>query len=66
MFLSTMNPLLKLALDLGPLLVFFGGNSYFGIFVATGMFMVAATASLAASYAIARRIPPMLIVTCAP
>lgn len=58
-----MNPLLKLALDLGPLLVFFIGNSQFGIFVATGMFMAAVIISLAITYAIARRISPMPIVT---
>jgi intracellular septation protein len=58
-----MNPLLKLVLDLGPLLVFFIGNSYFGIFAATGMFMVAVLLSLAITYAIARRISPMPIVT---
>jgi intracellular septation protein len=58
-----MNPLLKLALDLGPLLVFFIGNSQFGIFPATGMFMVAVVVSLAITYAIARRISPMPIVT---
>ena len=58
-----MNPLLKLVLDLGPLLVFFAGNSYFGIFIATGMFMAAVLVSLAITYAIARRISPMPIVT---
>jgi intracellular septation protein len=58
-----MNPLLKLVLDLGPLLVFFIGNSQFGIFVATGMFMTAVIVSLAVTYAIARRISPMPIVT---
>jgi intracellular septation protein len=58
-----MNPLLKLALDLGPLLVFFVGNSQFGIFPATAMFMVAVLVSLAVTYAIARRISPMPIVT---
>jgi intracellular septation protein len=63
MFPAIMNPLLKLALDLGPLLVFFTGNYYFDIFIATGMFMVAVLASLAITYAIARRISPMPIVT---
>lgn len=58
-----MNPLLKLVLDLGPLVVFFIGNSQFGIFVATGMFMAAVIISLAVTYAIARRISPMPIVT---
>jgi intracellular septation protein len=63
MFRRTMHPLLKFALDLGPLLVFFIGNSYFGIFPATAMFMVAVTLSLAITYAIAKRISPMPIVT---
>jgi intracellular septation protein len=63
MFLPTMNPLLKLALDLGPLLVFFIGNAYFGIFPATAMFMVAVIVSLAIMYAVARRFSPMPIVT---
>lgn len=63
MFPTTMNPLLKLALDLGPLLVFFIGNAYFGIFPATAMFMVAVIVSLAIMYAVARRFSPMPIVT---
>ena len=63
MFRRTMHPLLKFALDLGPLLVFFIGNSYFGIFPATAMFMVAVTLSLAITFAIANRISPMPIVT---
>jgi len=58
-----MNPLLKLALDLGPLLVFFIGNSQFGIFPATGMFMVAMLLSMTASYVVAKRISPMLLVS---
>lgn len=58
-----MNPLLKLVLDLGPLMVFFIGNSQFGIFVATGMFMAAVIVSLVITYAIARRISPMPIIT---
>jgi intracellular septation protein len=58
-----MNPLLKLALDLGPLLVFFIGNSQFGIFPATGMFMVAMLLSMTACYFITKRVSPMLLVT---
>lgn len=58
-----MNPLLKLAVDLGPLVVFFLGNSYFGIYIATGMFMVATLISLAISYAIEKKLSPMPIVT---
>lgn len=58
-----MNPLLKLVLDLGPLLVFFIGNSQFGIFPATGMFMVAMLVSMAVSYAVVKRVSPMLLVS---
>ncbi len=58
-----MNPLLKLALDLGPLAVFFTGNAYFGIMPATGMFMVATILSLGVSYSIEKKLSPMPIVT---
>lgn len=58
-----MNPLMKLAVDLGPLVVFFLGNSYFGIFYATAMFMAATVASLSISYSIERKLSPMPIVT---
>ena len=34
-----LNPGLKLALDVGPLLLFFIANQRFGIFAATGVFM---------------------------
>lgn len=58
-----MNPLLKLALELGPLVVFFIGNSQFGIFNATMAFMAATTASLGVSYALTRTIPTMPLVS---
>ena len=57
------NPLLKLALDLGPLLVFFAANARFGIFVATATFMVTIVAALAVSYALTRHLPIMPLVT---
>ncbi len=38
---AEINPLLKLALDLGPLLLFFFANARWGIFAATGAFMAA-------------------------
>jgi intracellular septation protein len=53
----------RFALDLGPLLVFFGSFQLLGIFVATALFMVAVLASLAAGYAIERRLLPMPLVT---
>src|SRR5262249_18061292 len=79
-----LNPLLKLVLDLGPLLLFFLANSrpalflpllspilpaYIGsggrsgIFVATGVFMVAVVVALAVSYALTRHLPVMPLVT---
>jgi intracellular septation protein len=77
-----LNPWLKLALDLGPLLLFFFANAKpalfepwvaplipaavatgerAGIFVATGVFMIAILAALAVSYALTRRLPLMAI-----
>jgi intracellular septation protein len=58
-----LNPLLKLALDLGPLALFFFANSHYGIFVATGSFMVAVLAALAISYVLTRHLPIMPVVT---
>ncbi|WP_321345642.1 septation protein A [Breoghania sp.] len=73
-----MNPLLKLALELGPLGVFFFANARgaqlaetfpalaaFGgpIFVATAAFMVAITVSLVVSYVMTRHLPIMPLVT---
>jgi intracellular septation protein len=58
-----LNPMLKLALDLGPLVLFFVANARFGIFAATGTFMVAAVGSLIASYVMIRRWPIMPVVT---
>jgi intracellular septation protein len=58
-----LNPFLKLALDLGPLLLFFFANSRFDIFVATATFMVAIVVAMAVSYALTRHFPIMTIVT---
>ena len=58
-----LNPFLKLALDLGPLGLFFFANSHYGIFVATGTFMVAVLAALAVSYAMTRQLPIMPVIT---
>ncbi|MGB7034823.1 MAG: septation protein A, partial [Xanthobacteraceae bacterium] len=48
---------------LGPLILFFFANSHYGIFVATGTFMVAVLAALAVSYALTRHLPIMPVVT---
>ena len=58
-----LNPLLKMALDLGPLVLFFFANSHYGIFVATATFMVAVLAALAVSYVMTRQLPIMPVVT---
>jgi intracellular septation protein len=58
-----LNPLLKVALDLGPLILFFMANTRFGIFVATGVFMVAILIALIVSYMLARHLPLMALVT---
>jgi intracellular septation protein len=57
------NPLLKFALDLGPLVLFFAANSRFGIFTATASFMVAVVAALGVSYALTRHLPMMPLIT---
>jgi intracellular septation protein len=57
-----MNHWLKLALEMGPLLIFFFGNTRFGLFPATMAFMVATIAALAISYSLARTIPMMPLV----
>jgi intracellular septation protein len=58
-----LNPVLKLALDLGPLILFFVANSRFGIFAATAVFMAAIVAALAVAYALTRHLPVMPLVT---
>jgi intracellular septation protein len=58
-----LNPMLKLALDLGPLVLFFVANARYGIFSATAAFMVAVLAALFVSYAMTRRLPIMPVVT---
>ena len=60
---TTPHPLFKLATELGPLLVFFGANARFGLFAATGAFMVAIVAAIVASYVVTRHVPLMAMVT---
>jgi intracellular septation protein len=58
-----LNPLLKLALDIGPLVLFFAANARFGIFVGTGAFMIAVVTALLVSYTMTRQWPIMPVVT---
>jgi intracellular septation protein len=72
------NPFLKLALELGPLGVFFFGNAYGDrlataipplgalggrLFVGTALFIVATLIALTASFVLTRRLPIMPFVT---
>jgi intracellular septation protein len=67
-----LNPFFKLALELGPLVLFFFANAYadrFGvaedrrIFAATAIFIVATLISLAVHYALVRKLPIMPLVS---
>jgi intracellular septation protein len=58
-----MSPLLKIALDFGPLLIFFAANSVAGIYSATGVFMFAMAVSIAITFAIERKVSPMPALT---
>ena len=60
---AELSPLFRLALDLGPLLLFFFANSRWGIFAATGVFMVATVLSILITYLVARRIATMPLVS---
>src|SRR5689334_5962702 len=61
--LKNQKPLRRLALDLGPLLVFFAAYQFGGIFAATGAFMGAILVALAIGYSLERRISPMPLFT---
>jgi intracellular septation protein len=59
-----MNPQLRrLALDLGPLVLFFATFQYAGIFAATGIFMVAVLTSLALGWHLEKKLSPIPLVT---
>jgi intracellular septation protein len=69
---ARLNPLAKLALELGPLVLFFFANAFgdrFGvaedrrIFTATAVFIVATLVALALHYAIVRKLPIMPLVS---
>lgn len=60
---AEINPLLKLALELGPLIVFFFANSRFGIFTATAVFMVAISIALGTSWILTRKLAMMPLIT---
>ncbi len=55
--------LLKLAIELGPLLVFFGTNAAAGIYAGTAAFMVATIVSLAVAWFSYHKLPIMPLVS---
>ncbi len=57
------SQLRRLLLDLGPLIAFFAVFQFFGIYAATAVFMVLVLASLAAGYALEKRLSPIAIFT---
>jgi intracellular septation protein len=58
-----LSPRLKLALDVGPLVLFFAAYAWFGIFAATAAFMVAVVAALLVGFMRTRRWPIMPLVS---
>ena len=62
---AKLNPALKLALEMGPLALFFFANYKYGIFPATGALMAGVVIALAVSYALTKRLPVMPLVTAA-
>jgi len=58
-----LNPMLKLTLDIGPLILFFAANAKFGIYAATATFMAAVLIALAVSYALTNHVAVMPLVT---
>ncbi len=57
------SQLRRLALDLGPLFVFFASYQFLGIYVATGVFMAAVLVALALDYLLERKLSPVPIMT---
>lgn len=56
---SEQSVALKLLIEIGPLLVFFGANALYGIFAGTGAFMVATVISLALAWWRYHKVPVM-------
>ena len=57
-----LHPIAKLALELGPLVLFFLANQRAGIFTATALFLAATLIALAIHYALLRKLPIMPLV----
>ena len=57
------HPVVRLVVELGPLLIFFFANARWGIFAGTGAFMAAILVSFSVSLWMERRVPVMPLVT---
>jgi intracellular septation protein len=60
---KALNPMLKFALELGPLALFFVVYGRLGIFAATGILMASVLVTLGVSYAMLKRFPIMPLIT---
>jgi intracellular septation protein len=60
---KALNPMLKFALELGPLALFFIVYSRVNIFAATGILMASVLVTLGVSYAMLKRFPIMPLIT---
>ncbi len=58
-----MHPLLKIAVEIGPLVAFFIVNARLGLFWATGVFMVTAPLAVLITWRFERRVPVLPLVT---
>jgi intracellular septation protein len=58
-----LHPIAKLALELGPLVLFFLANQRAGIFTATALFLAATLVALAIHYVLVRKLPIMPLVS---
>jgi intracellular septation protein len=60
---APLHPALRLALELGPLVLFFLANQRAGLIAATGVFMAAVVVALVVSYWLTRHLPVMPLVS---
>ena len=60
---NSQHPWVKLAVEIGPLIVFFAAYKFGGLMASTGAVMVATIVAAAVSHIVLRKIPPMLWVT---
>ena len=58
-----MKPGVKILVEMGPLIAFFAGNWLGGIFVGTGIFMVATVAALAVSWSLTGKLATVPLIS---